>query len=62
MTWEIYLKTAFGNWSPKRVMSFICLVTAITLAFLKMDNSIVLAFLGASFGKSALTLREKTLP
>ena len=28
-------KTAFGNWSSKRAMSFICLVTAITLAFLK---------------------------
>ena len=55
-------KTASGNWSSKRVMSFICLVTAITLAFLKTDNTIVLAFLGVSFGKSALTLKEKTLP
>lgn len=50
------IKDSFGNFSHKKIISFVLIIVAIVMAFMKYDIEMVIVFLGAGLINIGMTV------
>ena len=61
MTLKSLISERNGKLCSKRVSSLILMIAAIVLAFYRADSAVAIAFLSASVGSNALTIKDPDL-